>query len=149
MGCHMTNDMTFSREVHVSFGDCDPAGIVFYPNFYRWFDATFHGWLRAAGHPHEMLCAELGAAGIGLMDTGAGFRSPVRDGDRLRITARVEEWATRFVCVRYDAFVGDRLVVEGFEKRGLFIADGSRLKAGDVSVLRPVLEKKIESDTIS
>ncbi len=26
--------------VHVHFGDCDPAGIVFFPNFSRWMDAS-------------------------------------------------------------------------------------------------------------
>ena len=29
--------------IRVDWGDCDPAGIVFYPNFYRWMDRGF--WL--------------------------------------------------------------------------------------------------------
>ena len=36
-----------SLSVGVSFGDCDPAGIVFYPNFFRWFDRCFHHFLAA------------------------------------------------------------------------------------------------------
>jgi len=32
----------------VEFGDCDPANIVFYPNFYRWFDAATHHLLNDA-----------------------------------------------------------------------------------------------------
>jgi acyl-CoA thioesterase FadM len=31
----------------VQFGDCDPAGIVFYPNYLAWFDAAFGRMLRA------------------------------------------------------------------------------------------------------
>ena len=27
-------------EVEVMFGDCDPAGIVFFPNFSKWMDAS-------------------------------------------------------------------------------------------------------------
>ncbi|MEY2660956.1 MAG: hypothetical protein RLZZ123_2128, partial [Pseudomonadota bacterium] len=27
-------------EVDVLFGDCDPAGIVFFPNFSKWMDAS-------------------------------------------------------------------------------------------------------------
>jgi 4-hydroxybenzoyl-CoA thioesterase len=27
---------TTTYEVTVEFGDCDPAGIAFYPNFFRW-----------------------------------------------------------------------------------------------------------------
>ena len=133
-------DGSFARDIHVSFGDCDPAGIVYYPHFFRWFDGTFHGWLRASGHPHEELCRKLGASGFGLMDVGAGFRGPVRDGDHLVISARIEEWATRFVRIRYEGHVQGKLVVEGFEKRGVFLTDGGKLKAGDVSVLKPILD---------
>ena len=28
----------FVCEVH--WGDCDPAGIIFYPTYFRWFDAS-------------------------------------------------------------------------------------------------------------
>ena len=27
------------RTVRVQWGDCDPAGIVFYPRYFEWFDA--------------------------------------------------------------------------------------------------------------
>lgn len=38
--------------VLVGFGDCDPAGIVYYPNFFRWFDEATQAlpipdWFRA------------------------------------------------------------------------------------------------------
>ena len=29
-----------THEVEIEFGDCDPAGIVFYPNHFRMFDAA-------------------------------------------------------------------------------------------------------------
>ena len=31
---------TVVYEVQVMFGDCDPAGIVFFPNFSKWMDAS-------------------------------------------------------------------------------------------------------------
>jgi 4-hydroxybenzoyl-CoA thioesterase len=40
---------TFKTDVTVSFGHCDPAEIVFYPNFFRWFDAAFHSFLESSG----------------------------------------------------------------------------------------------------
>jgi NAD(P)-dependent dehydrogenase (short-subunit alcohol dehydrogenase family) len=33
-------EKTVVYEVKVAFGDCDPAGIVFFPNFSRWMDAS-------------------------------------------------------------------------------------------------------------
>ena len=36
----------------VGWGDCDPAGIVFYPNYFRWFDDASWRLFEAGGLPH-------------------------------------------------------------------------------------------------
>ena len=28
-----------TRTIRIQWGDCDPAGIVFYPRYFEWFDA--------------------------------------------------------------------------------------------------------------
>ncbi len=71
--------------VEVSFGDCDPAGIVFYPNYFRWMDATVHRLLQERAGGHARLRRELRAVGIGMMDVGKNFRMPVRDGQRILV----------------------------------------------------------------
>ncbi len=121
----------------VSFGDCDPAGIVYYPNFCDWTDATFHGYLRDHGPGHRSLCAELGARGLGLMEVGMRFRSPAVDGDRLAMVLESIDWSERSFRVNYRALIGDRLVLDGFETRGVFVpgADG-RIRAAPVAPLR-------------
>lgn len=130
--------MTLHRLEHVvSFGDCDPAGIVFYPNYYAWMDATFHGYLRNAGPGHAALCRDLGARGVGLMETGMRYRAPATDGDLLEITLDSIDWAEKSLRAGFTARVGERLIFEGFETRGLFVADaGGRLRAAPVAPLR-------------
>ena len=39
----------FRFQVH--FGDCDPAGIAFYPNFFRWYDAASRHFFDCCGLP--------------------------------------------------------------------------------------------------
>jgi 4-hydroxybenzoyl-CoA thioesterase len=39
--------------VQVGWGDCDPAGIVFYPRFYVWMDMGSHALARRLGIPRE------------------------------------------------------------------------------------------------
>ena len=39
---------THIHRVDVHFGDCDPAGIVFFPNFSRWMDASSLAFFMAA-----------------------------------------------------------------------------------------------------
>ena len=38
----------FSCQVH--WGDCDPAGIIFYPTYFRWMDAAAWALLESVGY---------------------------------------------------------------------------------------------------
>lgn len=126
----------FSRDITISFGDCDPAGIVYYPNYYRWMDGTFHAFLWARGEGHTAMCRQMGTIGFGLMDTGMVFRSPGREGDKIQFSIEDIEWSNRSFLVTYRAAAGDRLLLEGHERRGLFIETEGRISAGEVAPLR-------------
>jgi len=122
----------------VSFGDCDPAGIAYYPNIFRWVDTTFHDWLRQFGG-HAALCTQLGAAGLGLMDATARFRSPLHDGDSLTVTMTALSWSKRSLTLRYAGRVGDRLAIEATETRGIFMPVDGRLTAGTTDALQTLV----------
>ncbi|MCX2721179.1 acyl-CoA thioesterase [Roseibium salinum] len=123
----------------VTFGDCDPAGIVFYPNVYAWFDRTFHDWLRRFGG-HEALCRELGAVGLGLLEANARFRRPMRDGDIVSLTLSIESWGRKALHLSYEGRVGDNMTVAGTEVRGLFKPSGDGMVAGELDALRKLVE---------
>ncbi|MVA99260.1 acyl-CoA thioesterase [Nitratireductor sp. CAU 1489] len=133
-------DPAFTARFQISFGDCDPAGIVFYPNFYRWFDATCHAWFRAAAGSHARLCERLGTVGVGLVDSGASFRSPATEGDVLDMALHIEAWNRKTLRLGYRGTVGGRLVVEGFEVRAVFVHADGRMRAGETAPLRALLE---------
>jgi len=120
----------------VSFGDCDPAGIVFYPNMFRWMDAAFHDYLRQFGG-HGQICKALGAIGIGAMNANANFRSPLRDGDVLDIDVSVGGSRNKSLEVSYTGLVGERLAFEGSERRALFVRSERGFSA---AVTAPLLE---------
>jgi len=131
----------FQTSYVIRFGDCDPAGIVFYPNYLRWFDATFHALLRSRGRGHQDLCAELGIVGMGLVEVGSKFRSPATDGDELTVAVTGAEWHDRAVRFAYRGRVGDRVVLEGFETRGLFVRKGEALGLSSTAPLKAYLEQ--------
>lgn len=74
--------------VDVSWGDQDPAAIVFYPRFFAWADAAGQRWFRDLGVPLEPLLRER-AISFGLVACSATFRSPARGGDALRCRSRL------------------------------------------------------------
>lgn len=125
--------------VDVSFGDCDPVGLVFYPRFFAWFDACFHAWLRTVAGGHAHLCRSLSARGIGLMTANARFLAPVEEGVRLRISLDHVDWQDRAVQLEYRASVDGQPVLEGFEVRGVFVERDGKMRAAATRSLRDLL----------
>ena len=39
--------MSFAKERQMRFSDCDPAGIVFYPQYFIMFNALVEDWIDA------------------------------------------------------------------------------------------------------
>ena len=130
--------------IEVSFGDCDPAGIVFYPNHLRWFDQAFQRFLASLGLNQATIAVQLGAVGTGLIDCGARFCAPVSFGDILTIALALDGWTDKTLKLRYRGMVDGRLAVEGHEVRGLFIREGGRLRAAPIAPLRRLVEPVAE-----
>lgn len=126
----------FRCELDVQFGDCDPAGIVFYPNFYRWFDHAVHCAQRASGLSWSRMSTELGWLGLPLAEAGASFRRPVSPGDHIVIQSRLTAIEERRLVFSHQILRDDTLMCEGFEKRfvGVMIDDDgkSRVKAIEI-----------------
>ena len=87
----MAKEIVYS--VRVEFGDCDPARIVWFPNFFRWIDAASRHFFVECGVPpwHETE-QTLGVIGTPLVDTHAKFVKTASYGDTLLIHTRVAEW---------------------------------------------------------
>jgi 4-hydroxybenzoyl-CoA thioesterase len=77
----------------VEFGDCDPARIVWFPNFFRWIDAASRHFFAECGVPpwHETERTR-GIIGTPLVDTHARFVKTASYGDTLQIRVHVAEW---------------------------------------------------------
>lgn len=108
---------THVHAVLIGFGDCDPAGIVFYPNFFRWFDASTHALLLAAGQTHDGMHREHGWVLGPLVDAGATFRAPARYNERIEIHSEIDRWSAKTFRIAHRARRGDTLLAEGWEVR--------------------------------
>ena len=104
--------------VIVEFGDCDPARIVWFPNFFRWLDAASRHFFVACGVPpwHELEKTH-GINGTPLVDTKASFRNTASYGDVLEIHTSVAEWRTKSFVQRHRVLHGEVLILECEEVR--------------------------------
>lgn len=110
----------------VQWGDCDPAGIVFFPNYLRWFDDCVSALFASAGMPLHSLFASHGVIGIPSVDLKVSFKSPAAFGDELVAKSSVKEWGRSSFIVQHRFYKRDTLVVEGFITRVWTGADPER-----------------------
>lgn len=101
----------------VSFGDCDPAGIAFYPNFYRWFDEAVHALMREIGWEWHRTAKELGWLGLPAAEASARFMRPVTHGQAIRVETRAIRFEPRRIVFCHRVLRDDTLLCEGEEKR--------------------------------
>ena len=88
--------------VHVEFGDCDPARIVWFPNFFRWIDAASRHFFVGCGVPPWHETEKLyGIIGTPLVDTHAKFMKTASYGDTLQIHTSISEWRGKSFVQRY------------------------------------------------
>jgi 4-hydroxybenzoyl-CoA thioesterase len=111
--------LTNTRHRTVEWGDCDPAGIVFNPRFFEWFDASSAAlFSRALGMTKAEMVKRYDIVGIPLVDTRASFRVPCAYGDEVRIESTVAEFRRTSFDIRHRLLRADgTLSVEGFETR--------------------------------
>lgn len=110
----------------VEWGDCDPAGIVFNPQFFRWFDHGTTMLYEAAGWPKQQMLARFGGAGCPLVETRASFKAPCRYGDDVAITTQIVAVKERSFDIRHSLARDGTLCVEGFETRVWTVKDPER-----------------------
>lgn len=104
--------------IHVEFGDCDPAGIVWFPNFFRWFDAGSRRFFIACGvPPWKALEKTTGIIGTPLVDTQARFVKPASYGDEIIVETAITEWRGKSFVMRHRILRDGELLCECEEVR--------------------------------
>ena len=111
-------------QIEIQFGDCDPAGIVYYPNYFRFFDNATAALLSAAFAMHKRNWLEhFGIAGIPMVDTGARFIKPSRFGDVVDIRSEITELGRSSFSVKHTLLRDGEIAIEAHEKRVWVVRD--------------------------
>ena len=109
---------TTQFRVTIQFGDCDPAGIVFYPNFQRWMDsASLSFFMQCGVPPWRELVKTRGIVGTPLLEIATRFVTAATYAEELEISTHVEEWRAKVFRQRHRVMRGTTLICEGTETR--------------------------------
>ena len=127
--------LTTTWQVRVQWGDCDAAKIVFYPNYFRWFDAATNVWQETLGGGLSGLRDKYGLVALPLLEAHANFLRSTRFGDELVIETHLDSWERKVLRLRHRISVGGETAVEGLETRAWCIQnpnDPDALKAAAI-----------------
>lgn len=122
------------------YGDTDMMGVVYYANYFRFFEAGRTEFLRAAGFEYKRF-EELGY-GLPVASASAKYHAPARYDDPLALAITVTKVRYGSLCIEY------RLVREN---DGTLIATGETMHAcvgpnGRVARIPDELRVALEAD---
>ena len=107
-----------TRIVRIEWGDCDPAGIVYYPRYFAFFDACTSALLeRALGMTKHDYLEAYEFSGHPLVDARSRFIIPTRFGDDVSIETTVTAFRRSSFDLCHRLSKNGALAVEGFETR--------------------------------
>lgn len=114
------------RTLRIEWGQCDPAGIVFYPQYLIIFDSST-GWLfERTGLSPSAMRKKYRIVGMPVVEVGARFVQPCRFDDEVIVESEVGEWGRSSFTVRHRILKQNQLALDGFEKRVWAAADLQR-----------------------
>jgi 4-hydroxybenzoyl-CoA thioesterase len=121
--------LTNTRTVRIEWGDCDPAGIIFYPTYFKIFDnATAALFEAKLGMTKFQYLKAYDFAGFPLVDTRARFVKPTRFGDDVTVESTIT-FGTSSFTVQHRILLNGELCAEGTEKRVWTVRDGGSIRS--------------------
>jgi 4-hydroxybenzoyl-CoA thioesterase len=125
--------LTNTRKTRIEWGDCDPAGIIFYVRYFGIFDVSTTLLLeRALGMKKIDYLKAYDFLGHPLAETRAKFRAPTRFGDEVSIETTIIACDRLSFKIEHRLTLAGTLAVEGSETRvwvGRDPDDPKRMKA--------------------
>jgi len=108
---------THTTTVKARWGDTDPAGIVFYPRFYEWYDLGTETLFESLGLPWPEMFPREAIVGVPIVESGSTFLAPIRYGDEVNIRSTVAWVKEKTFRMDHEITVGGTLCARGFEIR--------------------------------
>ena len=122
-----------TRTTRIEWGDCDPAGIIFYVRYFEIFDVSTAMLLeRALGMKKIEYLKAYQFLGHPLAETRAKFRLPTRFGDEVSVETTIVNVGKSSFKLEHRLTNAGALAVEGTETRVWAVrdpADPTRIKS--------------------
>jgi 4-hydroxybenzoyl-CoA thioesterase len=131
-----------SRSVRIEWGDCDPAGIIYYPRYFAFFDASTSALIeRALGMTKAQYLKAYDFSGHPLVGVECRFLLPTRFGDDVTIESEVAALRRSSFDLRHRVSKDGALAAEALETRVWVRGDPRRGTMKAATLPRAVIER--------
>ncbi len=114
-----------SRSVRIEWGDCDPAGIIFYPRYFAMFDHSTTMLISAASGitKAQLFKRHSDFAGYPVLTTQAKFIFPTTFGDDVEIHSAFTKVGRSSFEISHRLTKNGKIAVEALESRAWVTRD--------------------------
>ena len=110
--------LTSHHEIMVEWGDCDPAGIVYYPSYFRWCDEATYRLFLSAGIRRDDVSSGQWKEGTPVVRAECSFRRASQHGEKLVIESSVMKFGrSSFTIAHVFRDASGEIAAEGIETR--------------------------------
>src|SRR3972149_3091665 len=111
------NSIVGVLRTEVQWSDCDPAGIIFYPTYFRWFDSATWAFFGSVGHGIKAMI-ESGRV-MPVVGAECEFVTPAEPGDHCEVRSRIRRWGGKSFVIAHEVVRSDgTLLSRGSGPRG-------------------------------
>ncbi|MFM0653556.1 acyl-CoA thioesterase [Paraburkholderia sediminicola] len=150
----MDSKRAFESEKRIRFQHCDPAGIVFYPQYFVLFHELIEDWFNRGLEVNYADLIAVQRLGVPTVRLECDFIAPSTIGDTLQLRLAVKRVGTTSIALSLMAFSGDKLrvrieqviVLFSLERRApVMISEDLRRRIGQFLVPEQMVPNQKES----
>ncbi len=122
------SQITFSTELRVRYAETDTMGVVYYGNYFTWFEVARTDALRQLGYPYSLL--EKDGVLLPVVEASARYMAPFRYDDEVVVKSKITEFSEIKIVFTYDVYKLPemKLCTSGRTRHAFIGPDGKVLK---------------------
>ncbi|MEN3046059.1 MAG: thioesterase family protein [Candidatus Hydrothermales bacterium] len=107
----------FEHKIHVRYAETDQMGVVYYANFFVYFEAARTSFMRENGYPYSKLEKE--GFFLPVVEAYCEYKSPAHYDEELTVRLFVKELKNTSFKIQYDIYREDKLIATGYTRHVL------------------------------
>lgn len=122
------SSISFDAVLRVRYAETDNMGVVYYGNYFAWFEVARTEALRILGYPYSLL--EKDGVMLPVVEASARYMAPFRYDDEVLLKTRIVEFNDVKIVFDYRAYRASdmKLCTTGRTRHAFLGADGRVLK---------------------